>query len=190
VLAVDVAGRAGTARDALRAGSAHLHQEVEAALAVERLADPRLYARFLSCMGAVGAEVERATRDHLDPNVLAGLRDDLARIRADVAAMGDLGGRAPRVPELPVVDAAEALGALYVLEGARIGGRIVAKRVRAAGPSCRIGARYLDGDGTATGRRWRRFLQRLEAGLPDAERRARALRSTRRTFRLFLEARA
>jgi heme oxygenase len=57
----------------------------------------------------------------------------------------------------------EALGALYVLEGSTLGGRIVFERATALqGISRRHGARFFYGHGQRTGLLWREFLAVLE----------------------------
>jgi len=95
-------------------------------------------------------------------------REKLWRLRQDLHALGSTDGRIdalPRctwVPEISTV--ARALGCLYVIEGATLGGRIVARAVGehlGLGPS--NGACFFEGYGPATGAMWRSFLHGLKA---------------------------
>lgn len=95
-------------------------------------------------------------------------REKLWRLRQDLRALGSTDGRIealPRctwVPEVSTVP--RALGCLYVVEGATLGGRIVARAVGehlGLGPS--TGATFFDGYGPATGAMWRSFLDCLKA---------------------------
>lgn len=61
----------------------------------------------------------------------------------------------------PIEDEAEALGVLYVLEGSRLGGRILAKRAgESADPAVRRATRYFRHAEKAG--HWQSFLTRLE----------------------------
>lgn len=62
----------------------------------------------------------------------------------------------------------EAIGALYVLEGATLGARVLLPRLRRAGvlPGA-TGSRYLDAYGNDAGRMWESFCTNLQA-LPQA----------------------
>lgn len=175
-----------SARAALRDGSADLHAAVEVALATDRLVEPDVYHRFLQRMEAVGNAVEQATRPHLAEAILDPLRGDLARLRLDLLDLSAARARPSAAPDLRIAEPAEAWGAIYVMEGARLGGRIIARRAAASfGISADFGGRYLHDDGEPAGVRWRRFLAQLEGALTEIERRERALGATRRTFALF-----
>lgn len=68
-----------------------------------------------------------------------------------------------RAPRPALAGTAEALGALYVLEGATLGGRIIHRRV--AGPlgiTPAAGGAYYHGYGDETGPAWKAFGQALE----------------------------
>lgn len=69
-----------------------------------------------------------------------------------------------RAPRPAPAGAAEALGALYVLEGATLGGRVIHRRI--AGPlgiTPARGGAYYHGYGDDTGPAWKAFGQALEA---------------------------
>lgn len=64
---------------------------------------------------------------------------------------------------------AEALGALYVMEGATLGGRVIRRELAARGVSL-DGLEFLDPYGERAGERWRSFTVVLEAlGAADPE---------------------
>lgn len=102
----------------------------------------------------------------------------------------DLGGTASgrRAPEscLPALGSIpQALGVMYVLEGATLGARTILPRLGAvAEPGGETGTEYLSGYGADTGRRWRRFRAVLDAVAPgeaDA-----VIESARQTFESLL----
>lgn len=67
---------------------------------------------------------------------------------------------------------AEALGALYVLEGGTLGLQVVRKRMQATGSGPCVASRFMLGYGDATGSNWRDFCAQLDvlpkAGWPQA----------------------
>lgn len=57
-----------------------------------------------------------------------------------------------------VQDEPTALGGLYVLEGATLGGRVIARRLRQQwGPDCTMPFAFLEFRGANPGSEWRRF---------------------------------
>ena len=86
---------------------------------------------------------------------LPALTRDLASLAVPASAAGL---RPPPAPRLGSVSS--ALGALYVLEGASLGGRVIERRVaRVLGVSPNDGGAYFHGYGDNTGAMWRRFGQ-------------------------------
>jgi heme oxygenase len=134
---------------------------------------------------AVTEAVHRATAPLLSPNMRKGLGVDARRLREDLAELDarPYGDDA----HLELDEPSGAMGALYVLEGARLGGKLLARRVKAdLGLTAEHGASYLNGDGADTGRRWRLFLTALEERLVSSEDLARAVAAARATFRLVI----
>jgi len=71
-------------------------------------------------------------------------------------------GKSPVNPVFPAIGTkAEALGALYVLEGSTLGGRKILQALRSQGVST-DGLHFLDPYGKDAGVNWRRFLRVLE----------------------------
>ena len=81
---------------------------------------------------------------------------DLGRLDVAVSALDAL----PSPPPLRFVDAAEALGSMYVLEGSALGGKLIARHVRA---SLGFAPAYHDPYGDRAGAMWREFQSRLES---------------------------
>lgn len=164
---------------ALRAATGEAHQRLEDAVDIERrLADPLRYRQLLEIFLGFYRPLERSIpiAEHK-----RGLGLDLSERRKvpwleeDLSVLGLTGPeieQLPDCPELPRVDTPpRAMGCLYVLEGATLGGRhISAMMARSAIPP---GARrFFSGYGERTGERWREFVAMLErdaAGLENAE---------------------
>lgn len=143
----------------LRSATAPAHARLERRIELDaRLASPdaysRLLARFLGFHEPVEAWLEPAA------GALPGL-DYAARrkaplLRADLAALGHGATRVERFEPPPGPPSlGTALGVLYVLEGATLGGKVVGRRARRAlsDPP----AAFLDCYGDAVGARWRAF---------------------------------
>ncbi len=105
-------------------------------------------------------------------------RRKLPLLEADLGALGvDRPARLglPRCPCVPAVPTtAEALGALYVVEGSTLGGRVLRDRLRDAPlpPGC---FRFLSSYGAQTGRRWHGYRAVTSAWVGDDPGRAEAL---------------
>jgi heme oxygenase len=117
------------------------------------------------------------------------------RLMKSLWLLGDLralGAEAEhRTTEIPTPGSeAEALGILYVLEGATLGLQVVRRRLHRDHPALHAAGRFMHGYGPQTGHHWRAFLDRLET-LPDAQW-PEAMDAARATFaafqRVFLEA--
>lgn len=143
------------------------------------------YGAMLRSNLAVTEAVLRATSPVLPSDLRRGIAADALRLRED---LGDIG--VPVIREdahLEFHDPAAAIGAVYVLEGARLGGKVLARQAEARlGLSAESGAAYLNGEGRDSGRRWRRFLAALEERIVSSEDIARAVAAARETFRLVI----
>lgn len=144
----------------LRAATQDHHSRLEDRLDILTRVETRAGRREL---------VEGFTGLHADAEAalspwLAGLEDlDFDARRRSTALARDLavvGGRRPPAAPFTVRSVGEALGVMYVLEGATLGGRVIQKQVRARGGDMR-GLSFLDPYGEAVGERWRSFLSVL-----------------------------
>jgi heme oxygenase len=113
-------------------------------------------------------------------------RRKLHLLAADLDVLGtDSRVRAmlPRCPHVPSIDgAADALGALYVVEGSTLGARVQRDRL-CTGPLPRRAFSFLESYGPQTGRRWRDYRCLTSAWVGDDPARADAVvAAARATF--------
>jgi heme oxygenase len=159
-------GRADELLVRLRRATAAAHRGVEARLFPAGLQDRASYVAMLQVLLALHEPVEGWLAKlpglpalGIDPAE----RRKAPRLRADLAALG--------VDEPPAARPAcggtsampEALGAIYVLEGSTLGGRVLLEQVRV-----RLGdvpTNFLLGYGTETARYWRRTRAALVEGV-------------------------
>lgn len=138
------------------------HDAVEDLFAPYDLATADGLGGFLLRQCAAVLPVERA----LEAAGVAGLVPDWAERRRSDALLADLrrlGLEAPHpLPVFAVPSAAHAMGSLYVLEGSKLGGRVLLRRVLAArDPRVRAASAYL-GHHQPGG--WARFTAVLNGG--------------------------
>lgn len=161
----------------LRAASTHLHERVDqSVMAAEPFASKANYAQFLRFQHGLHRRVAPL---YADAQLQSLLPDLASRARLDEVErdLVDLGLEVPeateRAPALPVP---EALGWLYVVEGANMGAAILAKEAGKLGLSDAFGARHLAGHPEGRGLHWRRFTAALDAVelTPDEDARAEA----------------
>ncbi|QZI73609.1 biliverdin-producing heme oxygenase [Pseudomonas protegens] len=108
---------------------------------------------------------------------------DLRALGLDVASIEVL----PRCEQLPPLHSAGAcLGTLYVLEGAPLGGQILRREMaRRLDLDAENGGACLDVYGTATGRRWKDFLDYLGRMPEDPSTRRHLVSAAQSTFACF-----
>ena len=180
-------------RQQLKRGTADLHRRLELALGLlESELSLDRYRRVLEFFFGFYAPIEAgmARLASAGPPLGLPLRARAALLESDLLSLGlsrreivDL----PRCADLPPLSGAgELAGCLYVVEGACLGGQVVApalrERLRVAKGS---GASFFVGDGQGTRARWSLFLAWLEdlgrAGAAPAE----IVGSARATFLAF-----
>lgn len=142
------------ARHILREATAQHHERVDAAFAGFDLADAGSYLGFLSAHARVLPAAENSVSLGWDR-----WRKRTPLLLQDLADLGaePLGG-APDclLEDLNLAEPAAHWGVLYVLEGSRLGGSVLAEQVGAGFPR-----RYLSAG--HTGGSWRAFQEALEA---------------------------
>lgn len=124
-----------TTRFALKAATDDVHRELDDRLSRLDLSEPADYRRFLRiharAVPPVEAELAKAGLDALVSGWCKGRRGPA--IKSDLAALGD---EMPPPAELPpIAGVGELLGTAYVLEGSRLGGRVLRHRVGEGLPS-------------------------------------------------------
>ncbi len=156
----------GPFRARLRAETRAGHARVDAAFAGFDLRKPQGYGDFLQAQAAVLPALEAAVAAH----AAAWLPDWEARRRTPALTqdLAKLGRSAPAAAEIRAAGPQASLGALYVLEGSRLGARLLLAEVRAGpDPAVREATAYLaHGEGR---RLWPSFLEVLEREGEDPE---------------------
>lgn len=163
----------GERREHLRRATDGVHRVLEATLEdTGCFASAGGYRRYLGAIAPIYAGLEAA----LDAAGVLRLVPDWPRRRKLGLILADLheaGGEvrchiadrpAPAITAEPWC-VGDVFGALYVLEGATLGGAVLARRMRHPGPACAplgITLDFLDPYGDERGMLWRTFLDRLE----------------------------
>jgi heme oxygenase len=113
------------------------------------------------------------------------------RARADLLALGASGAEIDGLPLCgpPVVSSSErAWGALYVLEGSTLGGRIIRRELQSRlGPQIAQASAFFDGRAGEGGPLWRSFLQALEQRVRTPAERSAAQAGAERTFQAMID---
>lgn len=133
------------------------------------------YRQVLLAMAWVHTPLQSALRIALKRLGLAyPLSDRAAWLAEDFAWLGgdarsELAGLAPwPVPDLATP--AAIVGALYVIEGSTLGGKVIARQLAAhLGLNAAKGARFFHGHGAATEAHWGEFWQFAAVNCPPAE---------------------
>jgi heme oxygenase (biliverdin-IX-beta and delta-forming) len=151
------------------------HEQLDSRImSLEPFRDRVRYGKFLKAQWGFHREIDAL---YTHPELIALAPDLPERRRLELIAQDiqDLGQPAPNATEPPVfgqgpVDAAEALGWLYVAEGSNLGAAFLLKAAAALGLDDSFGARHLAAHPAGRGRHWRSFVAALDGlSLGDAE---------------------
>jgi heme oxygenase len=167
-----------TLAELLRDVTGQHHASIERALPLSSFglaidAYRRILGAFLGFYEPLEAALIRVAADCGDLDLRD--RGKVSRLRHDLRTLGlsDAGLVAiPRCPTVPHIDGVPgALGCMYVLEGATLGGRIIQRHL---GERLAIdehsGGAFFHGYGPETGAMWRSFVARLNRQPPPFER--------------------
>jgi heme oxygenase len=154
----------------LRRETADLHRAVECLPIMTRLTSEAVtredYLDYLRALAGVYATVEASLFAALDEGLrdALGVREKLPAILDDLTEQGH-----PHVPssspEQAPTGPGAAVGGIYVLEGATLGGRVIAKHLRRCLGADLGPAAFLDFHGEHASAAWKRFAGILD-GLP------------------------
>lgn len=160
----------------LRAATAADHDLVDARFGSFVLDDAADYRCFLVAHARALPAVETALATGSELPEWRRRTDVLAD---DLAAMGE----AMPAPLAFTLDGAARWGALYVMEGSRLGGQLLARGVPSGLPAAYLAAQHGSGE-------WRALLNAIEAqaGAADAAWRDAAVAGARATFALYARA--
>lgn len=166
-------------RFALKAATDDIHQELDDALSQLDLARLSDYRRFLEFQARTVPAIEWKLAALGIDDLLEGW-SEARRGPALVADLKALGEAMPSTLPAPVIDGtAQTLGAAYVLEGSRLGSRVLRQRVADGLP-----VRFLNGGETITP--WLSLLSAIERLLHSETLLEDAKVAARRTFAWFL----
>lgn len=167
-----------SARLAVRAGTADDHERLDHLFEAFDLGDRDSYGRFLTAHARALPPVETALDAAGAEQWIPGWADR-RRTALIVADLGALGLAPPPTANFtPLADDAECWGAAYVVEGSRLGGTLLARRVAPGLPRSYLAAAQAKGA-------WAAFVAAMDAALGSVERTERAIGAARRTFDLF-----
>lgn len=169
-------------RDRLKGATSTVHVRLDARFA-RGLRDPDQYRRYLLGMQAFVANAERALATATlgpawhawrEPQRTPWLDEDLLAL--GLASL-------PPGPALAIGNDADAAGVLYVIEGSALGATQLVGDAQALGHGAGAGATFLHRHGGfGAGKRWRAFVQCLEAADFDAGDERAMLASAARAF--------
>jgi len=155
---------------ALKSATQHEHEALDTAL---DLMNPEIeaatYRRHLEAFFGIYAPMEQALAavgGWSEHGIDLPARCKAASLRADLVTLGvdepDALTMCETLPALPSL--ATAFGALYVLEGASLGGQIISRHVaKQFGYTATHGARFFNGYGARTGEMWMTFRRAVDA---------------------------
>jgi heme oxygenase len=159
-----------TLHEALRAGTATVHQELERLPLLDALArgaiTPAQYGIYLAVQFRLHQGLEAALGPWVPPDWAAERLVKSRWLADDLASMG-LAAEERCPPVVPVGSWGEALGVLYVLEGSTLGVRTVRARCPPGHPARQAASRFLQGYGERTGALWRGFVAVLDEAPAD-----------------------
>lgn len=154
------------------------HDAVDAAFGAFGFDTAETYRRFLTAHARILPAAERLT----DPaSLVPAWRPRADLLAADLAALGS--AMPEPVALAPPAGIAERWGAIYVIEGSRLGGAMLARSVPAGLPTAYLSAAHPPGG-------WKRFLAALDAADTSATWRAAATRGARAMFASYRNAAA
>ncbi|WP_121354685.1 biliverdin-producing heme oxygenase [Flavisolibacter nicotianae] len=145
-----------------------LHEEVEQLLLPQltTIKNPGDYGSILKMFYGYFQPLENLIHQYITKEELPDIADrrKAAAIRNDLNAIGDSEIAWQSCTHLPrLQNTAQAFGALYVLEGSTLGGKMIAKMLlkNAAFSTCENALTFFSGYGEDTGNKWKTFLDVL-----------------------------
>lgn len=172
-------------RAVLRSETAAIHRQLDQLVDERQWFDDRAgYGRWLSGMCAFHDGIERALSRYAPATSDRSARCE--RLALDLADIGfDIAPPRPAArPEIR--DGVDALGVRYVVEGARLGARVLLRRAAQLGCNESFGARYLSAE-AASLEDWHAILAALDGVTLDEASISRAVAASTRTFALALD---
>lgn len=164
---------------------AHLQLEKVVVKKLKAIRSNADYADLLKCFYAYFNAVEQAIAPFITPAILPDYasRRNSSYLKQDIEALGGNTDNLPVAQPPAITNAAEAFGALYVMEGSIMGGRIIVQMLEKGGIT--DGVSFFSGYGEATGRMWGVFTEALNAQGNAEATSAAAIQAANDTFSQF-----
>lgn len=176
----------------LRAATAPAHEALERDLDWKaRVASLVGYRDLLARLHGFHSAWEPAIGAALADGAFFEPRRRLGALRQDLAFLGLSAERIDglaRARPIALDRAAAAMGALYVLEGSTLGGRVIGRHIAATHGLTGEGLAYYSGHGARTGAMWMAFRDRLDSYGADGEAVVMAANETFDAMRVWLTA--
>ena len=185
----------------LRESTAQLHQDLERTLipVIQRVNTPATYIRLLQLFYGYYYPLEQYIAAHIDTSFPGGFdqRRKATLLLQDIAVMNGAPIDSPptcnAIPEIK--DAAQALGVMYVLEDATLGGQVICQILQRnlPDPLLNQALSFFNGYGEQTHSRWDSFVHYLEGYHGDNAQKQKlvdAAADTLRKFKVWAEANA
>lgn len=169
--------RTPSARSLLRTATASAHERVDRAFGALDLGNRDEYRRFLIAQAGPLLTVEAAI-DAFDPTALLPDWPERRRGPLLVADLAELDAPAPLPERFEIDSQAAVLGAIYVLEGSRLGGALLARNVPMDLP-----ARFIRC--APAPKRWQSLIEVMDHHLILPDQHAVAVDAARAVFDLF-----
>jgi len=152
--------------DIVKKETAILHQALENHLIphLQAIQSNQDYAQVLSWFFGFNLPVEQSIRQYVTAEQLPDIEDrgKAWLAKEDIESLSFATSNLKICKDLPRIGSVEeAMGALYVLEGSTLGGKIIAKMLEKKNPEFRNSLRFFTGYGKETGSRWTYFLHHL-----------------------------
>ena len=166
--------------------SAHQALEKTVILRLKAIRSKEDYTAFLKCFYTYFSQVEKVVSPYITPEVLPDMdaRRNSSFLKADIESLGGCAYDHPKVPALPEVSTpAQAMGALYVLEGSVAGGPVIVKMLEKNGITS--GVSFFSGYGEKTPEMWSAFIETLDRALSSETDKALAVEAANQTFARF-----
>lgn len=165
--------------------SAHQQLEVVVIKKLKAIRSKADYADLLKHFYAYFSKVEQAVAPYINSDVLAdhATRRNSAYLKQDIEALGFDTTELPHAQAPQIDNVQAAMGALYVMEGSVMGGKIIVQMLGKAGIT--EGLSFFSGYGEETGRVWTVFIEALDSvGTTGADIEA-AIAAANKTFSQF-----
>jgi heme oxygenase len=165
--------------------AAHQQLEVIVVKKLKSIRNPEDYADLLKHFYVYFSKVEQVITPFITKEILPdyGDRRNSSYLKNDIEALGASVTDLPFAQAPAIDNTMAALGALYVLEGSVMGGRIIVQMLEKAGIT--TGISFFSGYGEATGTMWQRFTTVLNQQASTLEQEAAAIEAANATFTQF-----